>query len=162
MKSLYESILSSTKAGAVQLSRNNIGKLFPETELTFYFDTNKMWEDVKKMTGKKPSCFSDAFAQILIAKPILKRYYDLFFDENMNPHEKNQKVTEAIVDIFKDYIRSPKEIKDIFKDSFRDPKYNFYCHRSNIYKGFELGIHYKSEFSIGNRLKSENILILKK
>jgi hypothetical protein len=162
MKTLYESILSSTKAGGIQLTNKNIGQLFPKTELTFYFDTDKMWEDVKKMTGKKPSYFSEAFAQILISKPILKRYYDLFFDENMNPHEKNQKVTEAIVDIFKDYIRSPKEIKDIFKDRFRDSKCNFYCHRSNIYKGFELGVHYKSEFSFGNRPTSENILILKK
>lgn len=162
MKSLYESILSSTKAGGTQLTSKNIGQLFPKTELTFYFDTNKMWEDVKKMTGKKPSHFSEAFAQILISKPILKRYYDLFFNEDMNPHEKNQKVTEAIVDIFKDYIRSTKEIKDIFKDNSRDSKCSFYCHRSNIYRGFELGIHYKSEFSIGNRPTSENILILKK
>jgi hypothetical protein len=149
MKSLYESILSSTKAGGIQLTNKNIGQLFPKTELMFYFDENKMWEDVKKMTGKKPSHFSEAFAQILISKPILKRYYDLFFDENMNPYEKNQKVTEAIVDIFKDYIRSTKDLE-----------FNFYCHRSNIYKGFELGIHYISSFK--NRSKSENILILKK
>jgi hypothetical protein len=149
MKTLYESILSSTKAGGIQLTNKNIGQLFPKTELMFYFDENKMWEDVKKMTGKKPSHFSEAFAQILISKPILKRYYDLFFDENMNPYEKNQKVTEAIVDIFKDYIRSTKDLE-----------FNFYCHRSNIYKGFELGIHYISSFK--NRSRSENILILKK
>ena len=149
MKSLYESILSSTKAGGIQLTNKNIGQLFPKTELMFYFDENKMWEDVKKMTGKKPSHFSEAFAQILISKPILKRYYDLFFDEDMNPYEKNQKVTEAIMDIFKDYIRSKKDLE-----------FNFYCHRSNIYKGFELGIHYISSFK--NRPMSENILILKK
>ena len=72
-----------------------------------------------------------------------------FFDEDMNPHEKNQKVTEAIIDIFNDYIRSKKDLE-----------FNFYCHRSNIYKGFELGIHYISSFK--NRPISENILILKK
>jgi hypothetical protein len=149
MKTLYESILSSTKSGVIQLSNKNIGQLFPKTGLMFYFDGNKMWEDVKKMAGKKPSHFSEAFAQILISKPILKRYYDLFFDEDMNPHEKNQKVTEAIIDIFKDYIRSKKDLE-----------FNFYCHRSNIYKGFELGIYYKSSFK--NRPMSENILILKK
>jgi hypothetical protein len=149
MKTLYESILSSTKSGVIQLSSKNIGNLFPRSQLMGFFDTNKMWEDVKKMTGKKPSHFSEAFAQILISKPILKRYYDLFFDEDMNPHEKNQKVTEAIEDIFKDYIRSKKVLE-----------FNFYCHRSNIYKGFELGIHYISSFK--NRPISENILILKK
>lgn len=149
MKTLYESILSSTKSGVIQLSSKNIGNLFPKTELIGYFDTKKMSEDATKFMGKKPSYSSEAFAQILISKPILKRYYDLFFDEDMNPYEKNQKVTEAIVDIFKDYIRITKDLE-----------YSFYCHRSNIYKGFELGIHYKSSFK--NRPKSENILILKK
>ena len=149
MKSLYESILSSTKAGAIQLSNKNIERLFQRPELRCYFDTNKMYEDVTKIVGKKPSSTSEAFAQILISKPILKKYYDLFFDEDMNPHEKNQKVTEAIIDIFKDYIRSKKDLE-----------FNFYCHRSNIYKGFELGIHYTSSFK--NRPISENILILKK
>lgn len=149
MKSLYESILSSTKSGVIQLSSENIGRLFQRPELRCYFDTNKMEEDAKKIMGKKPSYSSEAFAQILISKPILKRYYDLFFDEDMNPHEKNQKVTEAIIDIFKDYIRSKKDLE-----------FNFYCHRSNIYKGFELGIHYISSFK--NRPISENILILKK
>lgn len=149
MKTLYESILSSTKSGVIQLSSKNIVKLFQRPELMGYFDTNKMEEDATKIMGKKPSSSSEAFAQILISKPILKRYYDLFFDEDMNPHEKNQKVTEAIVDIFKDYIRSKKALE-----------FNFYCHRSNIYKGFEFGIHYISSFK--NRHRSENILILKK
>ena len=149
MKSLYESILSSTKSGVIQLSSENIGRLFQRPELRCFFDTKKMEEDVTKITGKKPEYYSEAFAQILISKPILKRYYDLFFDENMNPYEKNQKVTEAIMDIFKDYIRSKKDLE-----------FNFYCHRSNIHKGFEFGIHYKSSFK--NRPMSENILILKK
>ena len=149
MKSLYESILSSTKSGAIKLSSNNIVKLFQRPELRCYFDTNKMEEDATKIMGKKPSYPSEAFAQILISKPILKRYYDLLFDEDMNPHEKNQKVTEAIIDIFKDYIRSKKDLE-----------FNFYCHRSNIYKGFEFGIHYISSFK--NRPISENILIFKK
>lgn len=149
MKSLYESILSSTKSGVVQLSNKNIGSLFPRSQLMGFFDTNKMEEDATKITGKKPAYSSEAFAQILISKPILKRYYDLFFDEDINPHEKNQKVTEAITDIFKDYIRSKKSLE-----------FSFYCHRSNIYKGFELGIHYISSFK--NRHISENILILKK
>ena len=149
MKTLYESILSSTKSGAIQLSSKNIERLFQRPELRCYFDTNKMYEDATKIMGKKPSSSSEAFAQILISKPILKRYYDLFFDENMNPNEKNQKVTEAIIDIFKDYIRSKKDLE-----------FNFYCHRSNIYKGFEFGIHYISSFK--NRPISENILIFKK
>lgn len=149
MKTLYESILSSTKSGVIQLSSNNIGNLFPRSQLMGFFDTNKMTEDATKITGKKPAHYSEAFAQILISKPILKRYYDLFFDEDMNPHEKNQKVTEAIEDIFKDYIKSKKYLE-----------FSFYCHRSNIYKGFELGIHYISSFK--NRPISENILILKK
>ena len=149
MKSLYESILSSTKSGAIKLSSNNIVKLFQRPELRCYFDTNKMEEDATKIMGKKPSYPSEAFAQILISKPILKRYYDLLFDEDMNPHEKNQKVTEAIIDIFKDYIRSKKDLE-----------FSFYCHRSNIYKGFEFGIHYISSFK--NRPISENILIFKK
>lgn len=149
MKTLYESILSSTKSGVIQLSSKNIVNLFPRSQLMGFFDTNKMEEDATKITGKKPAYSSEAFAQILISKPILKRYYDLFFDEDMNPHEKNQKVTEAITDIFKDYIRSKKYLE-----------FSFYCHRSNIYKGFELGIHYISSFK--NRHISENILILKK
>lgn len=143
MKTLYESILSSTKSGAAQFTEKNIGNLFPRTNLHLFFDTKKMHEDAKKLTGKNPSYPSEAFAQILTSKPILKKYYDVFFDEKMTPQDKNEKVTEAINEIFKDYLK--------------DGHYNFFCHRSNIYRGFELGILYKAE----RGYHSENILILK-